>query len=84
MGQTCGGCLANDKGLDEHDTMRPSVRQYYSDNGALLTLVKVQAMVRGYQTRMRFRQLLEDPDNMAEIFPAIHAARQVLVPYESE
>ena len=61
MGQTCGGCCAVDMTGDNFDTTRPSVKGQLGIDDQIMRLVKVQAQVRAFLVRKRYKMVKKDP-----------------------
>ena len=85
MGNTCGGyCGGIGKGAEDYNYARPSVHNAFESEDQIICLIKLQANIKGYIARKKYRRYLEDSDLLSELYPDTVVSVDNLVPYQSE
>jgi len=79
-----GACCNADGSKEEFDTTRPSLKGVSGPDDQMMRLVKVQAFVKGYLYRKKYRQYKENPAMFDELYPDLASVKESTTPYFCE
>ena len=80
-----GACCQSDVSTNEFDTaVRPSMTGKPGPDDQMTRLIKVQAFVRGYLHRRKYRMLKANPTLYEELYPDLVSMKESSIPYFSE